>query len=72
MGAFDQFKDQADESADKRRTPAGNRRNKAAGVDNPGQMERGQRQDGQQRRTGVQDDPRERMGAESDEQGDLV
>jgi hypothetical protein len=69
MGAFDQFKDQADEFADKAKSVAGNKRNKAADdMENPEQMERGLPQDGQERGSQVGDRAREGMDSESDDQ----
>ncbi|WNI15880.1 hypothetical protein [Actinacidiphila sp. ITFR-21] len=73
MGAFDQFRDTADEYADKPRTAVGNRRNESAvGTDNPERMERGPQQNGQGRRSRFKDEARERTGSEQDDQDTLA
>ena len=66
MGAFDQFKDQADDLIAKGKRAAGDKRDKAVDADNPREMaERGARQ-GQERRPSDPED-RERMDSESDD-----
>jgi hypothetical protein len=68
MGAFDQFRDQAEDFADKAKSAVADKRNKSAGSENAERMDRGMRQDGQRRRPRGEDEPRERMGSEPDEQ----
>lgn len=68
MGAFDQFKDKANEFADKAKGAAGEQRDKAAeSADDARDMERGtQQEQGQQdRRSDFEDQAREKLGSES-------
>jgi hypothetical protein len=65
MGDFDQFKDQANEYADKAKQQLGNKRGKSAKSRDPREQERGMREEGQERASGTEQDAR-RMGRESE------
>ncbi|WP_329132757.1 hypothetical protein OG552_13995 [Streptomyces sp. NBC_01476] len=71
MGNFDQFKDQADDVAEKAKDALGNKRGKAAGADRP-QRDRDEQRDGRERRSDFDDDMRDGMDSESDERGSLA
>jgi hypothetical protein len=60
MGAFDQFKQQADKVADGAKEQLG-KRGKSAGADNPEQMQRGTKKEGRERGSERPDQTRDRM-----------
>ncbi|HZE67614.1 MAG TPA: hypothetical protein VE081_13335 [Sporichthyaceae bacterium] len=68
MGAFDQFKEQAEQVADKAKDALGNKRGKAADSQNPEQAERGLEQESRRRRSPVEDEAREPMDSERDDE----
>jgi hypothetical protein len=68
MGAFDQFKEQAEQVADKAKDALGNKRDKAADSQNPEQAERGMPQENQKRRSPVEDEANEHMDSEMDDE----
>ena len=67
MGAFDQFKDKAEDYAEQAKGAQGGKRNKSADARNPEQAERGMHQEGQERRSELEDQAPRRMGRESDD-----
>lgn len=70
MGAFDQFKDQADEYADKARNAMGNKRDKARNPQEQDPMERGSRPEPRPRDTEFDDEPNRRMDRDADSEPD--
>ncbi|SEG34965.1 hypothetical protein SAMN05216223_104474 [Actinacidiphila yanglinensis] len=70
MGAFDQFKDKAEDYAAQAKGAQGGKRNKSADPQNPEQAERGMRQEGRERRSEVEDQASRRMGREEDDNQD--
>ena len=68
MGAFDQFKEQAEQVADKAKDALGSKRNKSADPQNPEQAEHGMEQESSERRSPVEDEARERMDSEMDDE----
>jgi hypothetical protein len=67
MGAFDQFKDKANEFTEKGKRAAGEQRDKAADADNPREMAERGAQQGQERRSDFEDQAQERLDSESDD-----
>jgi hypothetical protein len=70
MGAFDQFKDKADDVAEQAKGAMSGKRNKSAGSENPERAERGMPQEGQERRSEFEDQAQRRVGQESNEDQD--
>ncbi|MFJ2960667.1 hypothetical protein [Streptomyces sp. NPDC087270] len=67
MGAFDQFKDEAEDYAEQAKGAQGDKRNKSAAAQNPEQAQRGMQQEGQERRSDLEDQASRRMGRESED-----
>jgi hypothetical protein len=73
MGAFDQFKDQANEYEEQAKNALGNKRDKSANPQRPERMERterGAQRDAQERGSEVEDRGRERMDRDAEEEQD--
>lgn len=72
MGAFDQFKDKADQVADQAKKAMGNKRDKSADADDSqdAASERGIQQEGQERGSDFEDRARDRLGSDSNDDQD--
>lgn len=67
MGAFDQFKDKAEDYAEQAKGAQGGKRNRSADAQNPEQAQRGMQEEGRERRSDLEDPAQRRMGREAED-----